>query len=117
MHRVMTQGSKVPLATAIHIRSNDHYIVDSIVFSSLLGLNMGGAANLVNGLHVWFPLNIAERMGATAFYNTGAQNRYWCMFVCVVCACARACVYWGDVASTVVMVEVAVDGWLLKCMC
>lgn len=69
-------GSKVPLATAIHIRSNDHYIVDSIVFSSLLGLNMGGAANLVNGLHVWFPLNIAERLGATAFYNTGAQNRY-----------------------------------------
>jgi hypothetical protein len=37
---------------------------------------MGGAANVVNGLHVWFPLNQAEKIGATAFYNTGAQNRY-----------------------------------------
>lgn len=69
-------GAGVPMATAIHISSNDHYVLDSIVFSSLLGLNMGGAANLINGLHVWFPQNAAEATGATAFYNTGAQNRY-----------------------------------------
>jgi hypothetical protein len=65
-----------PKATAISIHSNDHYILDSIVFSSLLGLEVHGAANMINGLHVWFPLNVAENVGATAFYNTGAQNRY-----------------------------------------
>jgi hypothetical protein len=69
-------GSGAPLATAIKIHSNDHYILDSIVFSSLIGLDVGGAANLINGLHVWFPQNAAEHNGATAFYDTGAQNRY-----------------------------------------
>lgn len=65
-----------PLATAIQINSNDHYILDSIVFSSLIGLDMGGAANMVNGLHVWFPWNEAGKYSATAFLDTGSQNRY-----------------------------------------
>lgn len=69
-------GAGVPKAIAIAIHSNDHYILDSIVFSSLIGLYVGGAANMINGLHVWFPLNIAEQMGATAFYNEGGKNRY-----------------------------------------
>ena len=46
----------VPRATAIDIRSNDHYILNTIVFSSLVGLRMGGAANMISGLHVWFPV-------------------------------------------------------------
>ena len=46
----------VPRATALDIRSNDHYILNTIVFSSLVGLRMGGAANMISGLHVWFPV-------------------------------------------------------------
>ena len=45
----------VPEATAISIHSNDHYVTDSIVFSSLTGLDVAGAANMIDGLHVWFP--------------------------------------------------------------
>jgi|EP01043_Picozoa_sp_COSAG02_P026367 hypothetical protein len=46
----------VPRATALDIRSNDHYILNTIVFSSLVGLRVGGAANMISGLHVWFPV-------------------------------------------------------------
>ena len=35
----------VPRATAIDIGSNDHYILNSIVFSSLIGLKVGGVRN------------------------------------------------------------------------
>lgn len=65
-----------PSATAIEINSNDHYISDSIVFSSLVGFANHGAANMINGLHVWFPYNNARAFGATAFLDTGHQNRY-----------------------------------------
>jgi hypothetical protein len=37
---------------------------------------MGGAANMISGLHVWFPENQAHKIGATAFLNTGSKNRY-----------------------------------------
>ena len=65
-----------PQAIAIDMHSNDHYVLDSIVFSSKIGMNMIGAANVVNGLHVWFPWNKALDVGATAFLNTGYSNRY-----------------------------------------
>jgi len=65
-----------PVATAIAINSNDHYIQDSIVFSALVGLDMRGAANFVSGLHVWFPWNDPSTFDATAFYLGGSQNRY-----------------------------------------
>jgi len=69
-------GAIAPTATAIQINSNDHYILNSIVFSSKVGLHNAGAANAVTGLHVWFPFNVAEKHGATAFLDTGHQNRY-----------------------------------------
>lgn len=69
-------GAMKPSATAIAINSNDHYIQDSIVFSSLVGLHVAGAANMITGLHVWFPLNAATSFSATAFLDTGHQNRY-----------------------------------------
>lgn len=59
------------------IDGNDHYIEDSIVFSSLVGLQMNGAANYVGGLHVWFPWNRALQFpGCAAFVDGGNQNRY-----------------------------------------
>ena len=66
----------VPRATAIDIHSNDHYILNSIVFSSHIGLHMGGAANMISGLHVWFPENRALQFGCNAFLDTGSKNRY-----------------------------------------
>jgi hypothetical protein len=66
----------VPTATAIAMHSNDHYILNTIVFSALVGLYNGGAANMVSGLHVWFPENQAIAFGCTAFMNTGGKNRY-----------------------------------------
>eukprot|EP01046_Picozoa_sp_COSAG06_P019275 COSAG06_NODE_1368_length_9679_cov_3.238055_5_plen_148_part_00 len=70
----------VPKATALDIHSNDHYILNTIVFSSFVGLKMGGAANMISGLHVWFPENRALSFGATAFLDTGGagggKNRY-----------------------------------------
>lgn len=65
-----------PKATAIEINSNDHYVLDSIVFSALIGLRDKGAANMLTGLHVWFPWNNALGNGAVAFYDTGKHNRY-----------------------------------------
>ena len=66
----------VPTATAIAMHSNDHYILNTIVFSALIGLDNSGAANMVSGLHVWFPENQAIGFGCTAFMNTGGRNRY-----------------------------------------
>jgi hypothetical protein len=66
-----------PRATAIFIESNDHYISNTIVFSSKIGLDMGGAANWIGGLHVWFPWNNATHFpDVRAFYDHGSLNRY-----------------------------------------
>eukprot|EP00937_MAST-01D_sp_MAST-1D-sp2_P002302 g2302.t1 len=70
--------ARPPQATAIFIESNDHYISNSIVFSSKIGLDMGGAANWIGGLHVWFPWNNATHFPEVrAFYDHGrGLNRY-----------------------------------------
>ena len=40
-------------AIGISITGNDHYVRDTIVFSSHTGLSITGAANIVTGLHTW----------------------------------------------------------------
>ena len=45
------QGAK-PNATAIQINGNDHYILNTIVFSALVGLEVNGAADYITGVHV-----------------------------------------------------------------
>ncbi|EDQ90264.1 uncharacterized protein MONBRDRAFT_7375 [Monosiga brevicollis MX1] len=47
----------VPNATAIQIDGNDHYVLNTIVFSSRIGVAVNGAADYVSGVHVWFPMN------------------------------------------------------------
>ena len=42
-------GLTGPEAVAIAINSNDHYILNSIVFSSKIGLYNKGAANMATG--------------------------------------------------------------------
>lgn len=67
----------VPNATAIQINGNDHYILNTIVFSSKIGLEVNGAADYITGVHVWFPVNHAVHFPDTiAFHNTGSGNRF-----------------------------------------
>jgi len=66
-----------PNATAVQINGNDHYILNSIVFSSRVGIEVHGAADYVQGVHVWFPVNHAVAFANTmAFHVTGAGNRF-----------------------------------------
>jgi hypothetical protein len=71
--------SAPPKAVAIQVNGNDHYIVNTVVFSSMVGLQVNGAANYVTGTHVWFPENQAlafEAQGVMAFHITQAGNRF-----------------------------------------
>lgn len=66
-----------PNATAIQINGNDHYILNSIVFASKVGVEVNGAANRVSGVHVWFPINRALAFPDTmAFHIAGGGNRF-----------------------------------------
>jgi hypothetical protein len=40
-------------ATAIEIFGNDHYITNTIVFSSKIGVHITHPANILNGVHTW----------------------------------------------------------------
>jgi len=42
-----------PKAIAIQINGNDHYVRDTIVFSSKIGVEVNGAADYISGTHVW----------------------------------------------------------------
>jgi hypothetical protein len=69
----------LPKAIAIQINGNDHYVSDSVVFSSKIGLEVNGAADYITGVHVWFPDNQALAFvdeGVKAFHITGYQNRF-----------------------------------------
>ena len=69
-------GTK-PNATAIQINGNDHYILNSIVFSSRVGVEVNGAADYVSGVHVWFPVNHAVAFANTAaFHVLKGGNRF-----------------------------------------
>ena len=66
-----------PNATAIEINGNDHYVLNTVVFSSKIGLAVNGGANYVTGTHVWFPLNRALAFDdVMAFHITQSQNRF-----------------------------------------
>lgn len=51
-----------PNATAIQINGNDHYILNTIVFSAKIGLEVNGAADYITGVHVWFPVSRSIRI-------------------------------------------------------
>jgi len=66
-----------PNATAIQINGNDHYILNTIIFSSKIGVEVNGAADYITGVHVWFPVNHAVHFPDTkAFHITGGGNRF-----------------------------------------
>ena len=66
-----------PNATAIEINGNDHYVLNTIVFSAKVGLAVHGAADYITGTHVWFPLNQALAFAdSAAFWVTKGGNRF-----------------------------------------
>jgi hypothetical protein len=68
-----------PKAVAIQVNGNDHFILNTIVFSSKVGLEVNGAANNVQNVHVWFPDNQALAFvdqGVKAFSITSGGNRF-----------------------------------------
>ena len=72
-------STDLPQAVAIQINGNDHYILNTVVFSSKVGLEVNGAANYIVGVHVWFPENQALAFvsnGVMAFHITAGQNRF-----------------------------------------
>ena len=71
-----------PNATAIEINGNDHYILNSIVFSSRVGVAVHGAADYISGVHVWFPVNHAVAYANTkAFWVTSGGNRFFGCYI------------------------------------
>jgi len=53
--------------------------MNTVVFSSKVGLEVNGAANNIVGVHVWFPYNQALAFvdqGVMAFHTTAPQNRF-----------------------------------------
>ncbi len=72
----------LPTSIGIQVNGNDHYILNTIVFSSKIGVEINGAANLIVDTHVWFPMNAAlplvKDTGANimAFHVTYEQNRF-----------------------------------------
>ena len=52
-------------ATAINIAGNDHFVTNTIVFSSQVGVAVNGAANLLTGVHTW---NNAETLGGIGIF-------------------------------------------------
>lgn len=52
-------------STAIQLFGNDHYVTNTIVFSSLIGVEVRGAANLLVGVHTW---NMASEDGGIGIY-------------------------------------------------
>ena len=68
-----------PKAIAIQFNGNDHFALNTVVFSSKIGLEVNGAANNIVNVHVWFPENQAlafEAEGVMAFHITEGQNRF-----------------------------------------
>merc|ERR1712232_467781 len=66
-------------STAIQINGNDHYVLNTIVFASKIGVEVNGAANYMSGAHVWFPMNNAlyfRNDGVMAYHITSGGNRF-----------------------------------------
>ena len=59
-------------ATAINIAGNDHFVTNTIVFSSQVGVAVNGAANLLTGVHTW---NNAETLGGIGILVNSYQTR------------------------------------------
>lgn len=60
-------------STGIMINGNDHYVSNTIVFSSRVGVAITGAADILNGVHTW---NCATGNGGIGILNQSWQTRF-----------------------------------------
>lgn len=58
--------------TAIELDGNDHFVTDTIVFKTHVGLRTTGAANVIVGLHTW---NSATAQGGYGIIVMASQTR------------------------------------------
>jgi len=70
-----SHNKKYLRATGIQIFGNDHFITDTIVFSSLIGVEVAGAANLLTGVHTWNLPEIEGGIGILIDAPGYTQNR------------------------------------------
>lgn len=67
---------KSATATAIEVFGNDHYVTNTIVFSSKIGVHVTNPANVLTGVHSW---NLNAGDGGIGFLIESTQNR---LFAC-----------------------------------
>jgi len=60
-------------AIGILINGNDHYVTNTIIFSSHVGVQLTGAANMITGVHTW---NLALSNSGTGIAVMASQNRF-----------------------------------------
>ena len=60
-------------ATGILLAGNDNYVTNVIVYSARVGIELTGAANIVDGAHTW---NSATGKGGVGIVNRQGQNRF-----------------------------------------
>lgn len=60
-------------SVGVLINGNDHFVEDTICFSSTIGVLLTGAANLLQGVHTW---NDATAHGGRGIVSTAQQNRF-----------------------------------------
>eukprot|EP01084_Bolivina_argentea_P051219 94207_1 len=91
---------KTAKATGIQIFGNDHYVTNTIVFSSKIGVHVTHPANILTGVHTW---NLNEPDGGIGFLIESTQTRL------------LACYYDGnDVIVTAPIETVSIeDGFFL----
>ena len=66
-------GTATGNATGIFKDGNDGVVDDCVIFSSKIGLWVGGEANQINDIHTW---NLANANGGTGILATRAQQRF-----------------------------------------
>ncbi len=64
---------KSAAATGIQVFGNDHYITNTIVFSSKMGVHLTNPANILSGVHTW---NLNAGDGGIGILDESTQNRF-----------------------------------------
>jgi hypothetical protein len=66
------ENGTLTTAVGIYKNGNDGVIDDCVIFSSKIGLWVGGEANQINAVHTW---NLANGNGGTGILSTASQQR------------------------------------------
>ena len=81
---------KTAQATGIQIFGNDHYVTNTIVFSSKIGVHVTNPANVMTGVHTW---NLNAGDGGIGFLVESTQNRLLACYFDGNDVIVKVCVY------------------------